>query len=246
MKLEYSECRVLSNEEISRGIYKLSVEGSFKVKPGQFFMLSAWEGEAVLPRPISIHEVDEKGIYFLYEAKGKGTKILSRLSENDGIQLLGPLGNGFDIESIKGKVAIVTGGLGIAPVKQLVKNLTNCEVDLYSGFRAEVYELRSLEGYVENIYVATENGAEGHKGYVTDILVPESYDMVICCGPEPMMLKLAAACKRKNIPILVSMERFMACGLGACLVCTCSTIYGNKRTCKDGPVFLGEELILNA
>lgn len=246
MGLKYVTGKVLSNEGISEGIYKLNIEGNFKVKPGQFYMLNAWEGQVLLPRPISIHEVNEKGLYFVYEAKGKGTKILSKLRENDSVQLLGPLGNGFDIDKIKGRIAIVSGGLGIAPIKQLAKSLISCEIDLYCGYRDNTYGIEGLETYINNIYIATESGNIGYKGYVTDMLNPSKYDMVLCCGPEPMMIKLLEACKNSKVPIYVSMERFMACGLGACLVCTCSTINGNKRTCKDGPVFLGEELMFNA
>lgn len=246
MELKYITSKVLSNEEIAKGIFKLHIQGDFKVKPGQFYMLSAWEGEALLPRPISIHEVNEKGIYFLYEAKGRGTKILSRLHKDDSIQLLGPLGNGFDIDKIKGRIAIVSGGMGIAPIKQLVKSLIKCKIDLYCGFRDNIYGLEGLEACTNNIYIATESGNIGQKGYITEAFNASKYDMVLCCGPEPMMIKLIKACKNNDVPIYASMEKFMACGLGACLVCTCSTINGNKRTCIDGPVFLGEELMLNA
>lgn len=246
MGSKYITSKVLSNIEISKDIFKLYIEGDINVKPGQFYMLSAWEGEILLPRPVSIHEVDKQGIYFLYEVKGKGTKLLSKLRENDAILLLGPLGNGFDVEKLKGKVAVVTGGLGIAPVKQLVKNIINCEVDLYCGFKENSYAIGGLEKYTDNIYVATENGSIGYKGYVTDMIKPSYYDSVLCCGPEPMMKKLIEVCNKNKVPIYVSMERFMACGLGACLVCTCGTINGNKRTCKEGPVFLGEELIFDA
>jgi dihydroorotate dehydrogenase electron transfer subunit len=246
MGLKYTTGIVLSNEEVSRGVFRLNIEGDFKVKPGQFYMLSALEGETLLPRPISIHEANEKGICFLYEVKGKGTKVLSKLHENDSLQLLGPLGNGFDINDIRGRVAVVTGGMGIAPMMQLVKSLNNCEIDLYCGFRNDVYGIEDFKAHINNIYIATESGSVGHKGYVTEILDVSKYDMVLSCGPEPMMLKLLKSCKMHNVTTYVSMERFMACGLGACLVCTCSTIYGNKRTCKEGPVFLGEDLILDA
>jgi dihydroorotate dehydrogenase electron transfer subunit len=246
MGLKYITGKVLSNAEVSRGVYQLYIEGDFKVKPGQFYMLSTSEGETLLPRPISINEVNEKGIYFLYEVKGKGTKVLSKLHENDSVQLLGPLGNGFDIDKIRGRVAIVTGGMGIAPLNQLVKSLYNCEIDLYCGFRNNIYGIEGFKPYINNIYIATESGRIGHKGYVTETLDVLKYDMVLSCGPEAMMLKLIKSCKTHKVPIYVSMERFMACGLGACLVCSCSTIYGNKRTCKEGPVFLGEELMLDA
>ncbi|MCM8710064.1 dihydroorotate dehydrogenase electron transfer subunit [Clostridium sp. SYSU_GA19001] len=246
MQLNYVTCKVLSNVEVIEGIYKLHVEGKFDVKPGQFYMLNAWKEQVLLPRPISIHDVDENGIYFLYQTKGKGTNILSKLTSKDEISILGPLGNGFDIEKIKGKVAVVAGGIGIAPLNYVIKKLESCEIDLYCGFRDEVYGIDSIEEKINKKYISTDTGRVGHKGFVTDLFQPGKYDVVLCCGPEIMMSKVAAKCREANVPVYVSMEKFMACGLGACLVCTCKTIRGNKRTCADGPVFLGEELILDA
>lgn len=246
MGISYIGSRVISNIEITKDIYKLHLEGSFDAKPGQFFMLSAWEGQQLLPRPISVYDIDEKGIYFLYQTKGKGTKIVSKLRNKDIINLLGPLGNGFDVNSIKGKVAIVAGGIGTAPMNYLAKRLVNCDIDLLYGFRDEVYGIESSMGLVNGVYITTESGAYGRRGYVTDIFKPEEYDVVLCCGPEIMMKKIVQKCREVSVPVYVSMENFMACGLGACLVCTCKTVNGNKRTCADGPVFLGEELILNA
>ncbi|MBL4934690.1 dihydroorotate dehydrogenase electron transfer subunit [Clostridium sp. YIM B02515] len=245
MNLNYLSAKVLSNKEIKSGIYRLHIEGNYKAKPGQFFMLSAWEGQTLLPRPISIEDIDDKGIYFLYQVKGKGTKILSRLNEGENIKLLGPLGNGFDTECIKGRVAIVAGGIGIAPMKYLVKNLSS-SADIYCGFRDEVYGIDSMEEYIGKVYISTDDGSHGHKGFITDIFEADKYDTVICCGPEVMMNKVVKKCREASVSVYVSTEKYMACGLGACLVCTCNTIKGNKRACTDGPVFLGEELILDA
>jgi dihydroorotate dehydrogenase electron transfer subunit len=246
MELKYAVRKVLSNKEIRSEIYRLHVSGNFNVKPGQFFMLSAWEGQMLLPRPISVHAVDEEGIYFLYQSKGKGTKILSKLAEGENINILGPLGNGFVVEKIKGKIAVVAGGIGIAPMNYLIKSLRNCEIDLYCGFRDEVYGVDKIKSDINKIYVSTDMGTVGHKGFVTDIFEPDKYNMVLCCGPEVMMKKVAEKCREASVPVYVSMEKYMACGLGACLVCTCKTIYGNKRTCVEGPVFSGEELCLDA
>ncbi len=246
MELKYEAGKVLRNIEVEEGIYKLHVSGSFNIKPGQFFMLSAWEGQMLLPRPISVHHVDEKGVYFLYQIKGNGTKILSGLSEVQTINILGPLGNGFDTDNIKGKIAVVAGGIGIAPMRYLIKSMKDCQVDLYCGFRDRIYGIEKIKDDVKNIYISTDMGTEGHKGFITDIFEPGEYDMVICCGPEVMMKKVAQKCREASVPVYVSMEKYMACGIGACLVCTCKTIYGNKRTCADGPVFSGEELCLDA
>ena len=118
--------------------------------------------------------------------------------------------------------------------------------DFYCGFRNKSYLIDEIKRYVTNINISTETGSEGHKGYVTDLFNPENYDVVLCCGPEVMMNKVIKMCNDKKVTLYVSMEKHMACGIGACLVCTCKTIIGNKRTCKDGPVFLGSEVIIDA
>ena len=142
-------------------------------------------------------------------------------------------------------MAIVAGGIGIAPMNYLIKQIKNCEIDLYAGFRDVNYSLDELGKYVKSVYIATESGNKGHKGYITEILQVENYDLVLCCGPEIMMKKVVDMCSEKNINVYVSMEKRMACGIGACLVCTCKTKEGNKRSCKDGPVFNGRDLIFN-
>ncbi|WP_234121715.1 dihydroorotate dehydrogenase electron transfer subunit [Clostridium hydrogenum] len=245
MKEKYTIEKVYENIKIEDGIYKLSIKGKFDVKPGQFYLLRAWDMEPVLSRPISIHDVDEEKISFLYAVVGKGTKILSELEAGDEIKITGPLGNGFDVEKIKGKVAIVCGGIGAAPMLYLAKQLKKCSVDFYAGFRTVSKTVDNVEKYVNNVKLSTEDGSIGHKGYVTDLLKPEAYDMVLCCGPEIMMYKVIKMCQKTSTPVFVSMENKMACGIGACLVCTCKTKDGRKRTCKEGPVFLGSELILN-
>ncbi len=107
------------------------------------------------------------------------------------------------------------------------------KLDTYETIRAKVKQ------YVNEVHISTNTGKHGHKGFVTDILKPEDYDTVLCCGPEIMMKKVVDMCKEKNVSVYVSMEKHMACGVGACLVCTCKTKEGNKRTCKDGPIFDG-------
>ncbi|MFT5871784.1 MAG: dihydroorotate dehydrogenase electron transfer subunit [Clostridium sp.] len=237
--------KTYENVEISEGVFKLSIKGTFNVKPGQFFMLKVGEREPLLPRPISVYDVDDMSISFLYQIVGEGTKLLSKLSENDEVQLMGPLGNGFEVEKIKGKIAVVSGGIGIAPLTYLIKKLTDCEIDLYAGFRTVDYSMDTVERFVKDVYLSTESGKIGHKGYITDIINPQKYQTIICCGPEIMMKKVISICNDAKVPVYVSMESHMACGIGACLVCTCKTKDGNKRTCKDGPVFNGKDLIFN-
>ncbi|MCD2347266.1 dihydroorotate dehydrogenase electron transfer subunit [Clostridium guangxiense] len=245
MKEKYTVEKVYENIKIEDGIYKLTIKGKFNVKPGQFYLLRAWDVEPVLSRPISVHFASDEEISFLYAVVGKGTKILSQLKTNDEIKITGPLGNGFDVDKVSGKVAIVCGGIGIAPMVYLASQLKKCDVDFYAGFKTMSKTVDNVEKYVNNLKLSTEDGSIGHKGYVTDLLNPENYDMVLCCGPEVMMYKVIKMCQASKTPVYVSMEKKMACGIGACLVCTCKTKSGRKRTCKEGPVFLGSELILN-
>lgn len=242
MAITYRNAKVISNEEISKNIYKLVVEDNNKINAGQFYMLKV-KGQTLLPRPISICEKNENTLTFLYAVVGTGTKEYTELKENDEISLTGPLGNGFDLNKDYGKVALVSGGIGTAPMLELAKKLRENskeqKIDLYAGFRDEVYLLDDFEQYVNEIKVSTNTGKHGHKGFVTDILNVEEYDTVLCCGPEIMMKKVIDMCKEKKVKIYVSMEKHMACGVGACLVCTCKTKDGHKRTCKDGPVFDG-------
>lgn len=245
MSEKYMVKSVYSNEKIEEDIYEVTIEGNFEGRPGQFYLLRAWDMEPVLSRPISIYDKDAEKIKFLYRVCGRGTEILAALKKGDEIKLTGPLGNGFDLEKIQGKVALVAGGIGIAPMLYLSKELKNCSVDLYAGFRSDSKTVDNVEKYVNNFYLSTENGEVGHKGFVTDLLNVEKYDVVVCCGPEIMMAKVIKMCNEKNIPLYVSMENRMACGIGACLVCTCKTKDGRKRSCKEGPVFLGKELVIN-
>lgn len=242
MKVAYTKSKVISNEKIVDGIYKMVVEDNNEVRPGQFYMLKL-TGQTLLPRPISVCEKNEGTITFLYAVVGIGTREYVNLQKGDYINLTGPLGNGFNVYENLGRVALVSGGIGTAPMlevaKKIKKNNNSSKLDLYAGFRDDIYLIDEIKKYVDEAYVSTNTGKHGDKGFVTDILNVEEYDTVLCCGPEIMMKKVIDICKEKNVRVYVSMEKHMACGVGACLVCTCKTKDGNKRTCKDGPVFDG-------
>lgn len=239
--MEYSKSKIISNERLIDGIYKMVVEEKNSIKPGQFYMLKTY-GETLLPRPISVCERDDNTITFLYAVVGTGTKDFSKLKSGDYIDLIGPLGNGFKTEGL-GKVALVTGGIGIAPMLEVAKDIKRINkeniIDLYAGFREDIYLVEDMRKYLDNVNISTDTGKHGHKGFVTDMIKVEDYDTILCCGPEIMMNKVVNMCKEKKVKVYVSMEKHMACGVGACLGCTCKTKDGNKRTCKDGPVFDG-------
>jgi dihydroorotate dehydrogenase electron transfer subunit len=166
---------------------------------------------------------------------------VSRMKKGDEIQVFGPLGNGFDITSLKGKIAVIGGGIGIAPLLYLTKKIGK-NSDVFLGYKDSVYIAEEFEKYSNNTIIVTEDGSVGKRGYVTDYVDFEKYDVVVTCGPEIMMNKIIDKCKEKKIKCYVSLERRMACGLGACLGCTVETVNGNMRACKDGPVFSSEEL----
>ncbi|MBU5427429.1 dihydroorotate dehydrogenase electron transfer subunit [Tissierella pigra] len=243
MKSSYKDGIIESNIEISENIYEIILNGDFQGFPGQFYMIRGWEAlDPFLSRPISIADLNNGKITFLYEVKGRGTHIISKLKKGDKLSILGPLGNGFNINT-KGKIALISGGIGIAPMLYLAKSL-NINVDLYCGFRDKPYFLETIGQYVDNIFVATDNGVEGHKGFVTELFNPMEYDLVYTCGPTPMMKVVMNICKGK-VPLYISMENRMACGIGACLGCTVETIRGIERVCKEGPVFKGEEITID-
>lgn len=233
---------VIENQPVADGIFRMAAWWPYPVQAGQFFMVRGWDKFPLLSRPISVHDADGERVVFLYEVRGEGTRLLSEKKPGETVLLSGPAGNGFPTGQIRGKVAVVSGGIGIAPLLLTVKELSGCAVTLCCGFRDKSYGLDAFRPYVQEIRVATDSGKEGHKGFVTDLLDPADFDAVITCGPEGMMEKLARDCIAKQVVCYVSMERHMACGVGACLGCTHHTAHGAKCVCKDGPVFRGEEL----
>lgn len=243
MKDSYKDGIIYSNIEISPNIYEIILEGDFQGKPGQFYMVRGWNGlDPFLPRPISIADLESRKLKLLYEVRGRGTHIISKLKKGDKLSLLGPLGNTFNLGE-EGKIALISGGVGIAPMLYLAKSLSG-QVDIYSGFRNNTYFLDQIRPYTKNTFISTEDGLTGHKGFVTELFEPEKYNLVYTCGPTPMMNAVLKICKGK-VPVYVSMESRMACGVGACLGCTIETIRGMERVCKEGPVFKGEEVIIH-
>ena len=236
--------KIIDNINVSNRIYKLKVEFQGKIKPGQFFMLKTLDNSFLLPRPISVNNTSESTVTFLYRTEGVGTTKISSMRKDDEIQLFGPLGNGFDITKLKGKIAVVGGGIGIAPLLYLVKVLGK-NADAYLGYKDKknIYIADEFKKYADNTIIVTEDGSIGEKGFITDYIDYVKYDVVVTCGPEIMMNKIIKSSMENNVKCYVSLERRMACGMGVCLGCTVETINGNKRACKDGPIFCSEELI---
>lgn len=226
---------VLKNIAVSDEFYLLKASGTFDGKMGQFCMLRAWGEYPVLSRPISIFDCDAEGISFLYKVVGQGTELLAQLKAGDEIDVQGPYGNGFP--AVTGKIALVGGGIGVAPLYLTAKTLKagGNPVEMYLGFQSEALLQAEYEAVCDKLVVNLG-------GYVTDDINPEEYDSILTCGPEIMMKVLYNKVKETNAQLYVSMENRMGCGVGACLVCTCKTNGGNKKVCKDGPVFKAEEV----
>lgn len=234
--------KILENQRITDDFYLMKVEEENNAEMGQFYMLRAWDKYPVLSRPISVFDSDGKTVSFLYKIVGQGTEIFKELKPGDEIKVDGPHGNGFP--DATGKIALVGGGVGVAPLYLTAKRLKAAKpdavVDMYLGFSGEPMLVDRYEEIADSVTVNVG-------GFVTDDIDPTKYDVIMTCGPEIMMKVLYKKCVSvgATAPVYVSMENRMACGIGACLVCTCKTKGGNKRACKDGPVMLGSEVFGN-
>lgn len=234
----YREVQVLENTRLTFDMYEMKLELADIPEPGQFYMLRAWDGVPYLPRPFSVCDADGKALSFLYQKVGKGTEIMTRMRPGDRLHVLGPLGRGYPLE--EGSVALIGGGVGIAPLLFLAKKLEG-PTDVYLGFRDEAFFVDRFRPFVRDIFVSTENGSMGHKGYVSELL-SDTYDACYTCGNMAMM----KAVKEKIHGLLyLSLESHMACGIGACLGCVQKTAGGALCVCKEGPVFNAEEVLFD-
>jgi dihydroorotate dehydrogenase electron transfer subunit len=249
------ETKILQNEQVNTLWYLLKVKYSLKLLPGQFVNVKLNDQiDPFLRRPISVHDWDasKKELSLLYKVVGKGTKYLSGQPKGANLKILGPLGNTFDLKGLNKdqKVALIGGGIGIAPLLYLGKALAGKGVkfDTYTGYKnkAEVYISPQLKKLSKKVIIATDNGSAGQKGFITDVfqksIAKNKYDLVFVCGPEIMMKKAVQVCKPAKIDIQVSMESIMGCGIGACMCCVTESLHGYKKVCSDGPVFKPEEL----
>ena len=249
---------VIEQKMIADGICSMwldAKEVAVQAKPGQFISVYSNDKSRVLPRPISICEIDrEKGtLRIVYRVVGKGTEEFSKAEAGDSFEILGPLGNGFPIEEAKGKkVLMIGGGIGVPPMLQTAKEIEGEAISV-SGYRNQDLFLKEELESAGTLFIATEDGSVGTKGNVVDAIRENQIeaDMMFACGPKPMLRALKNYALEKGIPCWISMEEKMACGVGACLACVCQSKdvdshshVHNKRICKDGPVFLSTEVEL--
>lgn len=249
---------ILQQECIGTDIYSLWLDApqiASQAKPGQFISVYSNDSGRVLPRPISICEIDrEKGaLRIVYRIAGKGTKEFSGMKAGETLDILGPLGNGFPMDVIKGKrIFMMGGGIGVPPMVQTAKE-AEAEVTVIAGYRnSEIFLKEELEQN-GTLVIATEDGSVGTKGNVMDAIRENHLeaDVIFACGPKPMLRAIKTYAEENGILCYISMEEKMACGVGACLACVCKSKdvdhhshVHNKRICKDGPVFLSTEVEL--
>lgn len=228
--------KVIANEQVAPGVFRLSAAGRYAGSMGQFYMVRAWDNYPLLSRPLSIFDLSDDRIEFLYLVAGQGTELFSELKPGDDINIEGPFGNGFT--HTEGRTAFVGGGIGIAPFYYALRFVP--DADVYLGFSKEPYVVDQFRQLTAG-HLSVDVG-----GIILDQVDFNAYDTIIACGPHPML----HAVQRKQISsgtkakVYVSLENRMACGIGACLVCSVKCKEGRKKACTDGPVFLAEEVVL--
>ena len=231
--------KILLNEPVAPKIFKIIVDAPDLAKnsrPGQFLQVKIAD-EFTLRRPLGIAGNLNGKITIFYRVVGRGTEFLSKKRVGDYLNILGALGTGFSTP--KSKILLVGGGMGLAPLLCAAQNF-NSDV-LIAGRNADevIFWQNEFKNHVENIFIATDDGSYGKKGFATDLLpeILSDYSAIYTCGPEIMMKNTAKIALNNKIPCEISLEKRMACGLGACLSCSIDTTLGRKKVCKDGAVF---------
>jgi len=261
--------KVLYNRQVADNYYKLSFEipGAMgSICAGQFLEIRVANGtDPLLRRPFGFHRITKKGkakiVEVLYEVVGKGTEILAHKGPGEFMDVIGPLGNGFeykDSAASNQQAIIVAGGIGVAPLMMLAEELKGLKAIVLLGANSKNRVLceREFKKIGCGVKVATDDGSKGHKGFVTDLLrtLPTTNDQrlttindqrpatIYACGPNPMLKAVSQIAIKNNIKCQVLLEEYMACGLGVCMGCAIMTKTGYKMVCKDGPVLNAEEI----
>jgi dihydroorotate dehydrogenase electron transfer subunit len=245
---------VLANDRLAEGVGLLALHApriASSVEPGQFVHLRIATGaDFILRRPFSVHRARGDAFEILYQVLGSGTRELAGKARGDVMDAIGPLGRGWEVPENVGHALLVAGGLGAAPLGMLAETLAGrgVAVSVAQGApTAERLVARDLfESAARRVKIATDDGSAGERGFVTEVsarmMRKDRPDIVCVCGPEAMARTVAAQAAEAGVPCRVSLERLMACGIGACLSCVVTTAHGRKRACVDGPVFDAEEV----
>ena len=235
---------IVSNEALTDTVYKMVLSGdtSAITAPGQFvnILLSG----KFLRRPISVCDYDDTTLTIVYKAVGKGTTQMSAMTAGEKLDILTGLGNGYDLSVSGENPVLLGGGVGVPPMYNLAKKLIaeGKAVSVILGFNSspDVFGEEEFKALGAKVYVATADGSYGTKGFVTDVMKTLDYSFFYTCGPEPMFRAIDKIAQTSG---QYSFEERMGCGFGACMGCSCKTLTGNKRICKEGPVLMREEII---
>jgi dihydroorotate dehydrogenase electron transfer subunit len=235
---------IKENVALTSSVYKMTLVGDVSeiTKPGQFVNIKL-DG-LFLRRPISVNDVVGNELTIIYKVVGKGTELMSTMKDGE-LDILTGLGNGYDVRLCGENPLLIGGGVGVPPLYMLAKQLISQgkKVSVILGFntKEEIFFEDEFKKLGADVYVTTVDGSYGTKGFVTDVMKNlDTYSYFYTCGPEPM---LKAIYNTSTTEGQFSFEERMGCGFGACMGCSCKTIYGNKRICKDGPVLKKEEIL---
>ena len=236
--------RILTNEPLTDAVWRMTLAGDTQwiTAPGQFVNI-ALEGR-YLRRPISVCDCVGDNLTLIYKAVGRGTEQMSRMKNGDELDLLTGLGNGYNTRTSGDSPLLIGGGVGVPPMYMLCKKLVaeGKKVTVVLGFNSkdDVFCEDEFKALGADVHISTADGTYGTKGFVTDVIKNLQYTFFYTCGPEPMF---RAMHKMMKTPGQYSFEERMGCGFGACMGCSCKTLTGNKRICKEGPVMESEEII---
>ena len=234
---------IAENVPVTKNVYRMRLEGEDleQQKPGGFVNIRL-EG-LFLRRPISVYDSEPGRLTILYKVVGKGTEQLAGMNPGETLDVLTGLGNGYDLSKSGDTPLLLGGGVGVPPLYLLAKQLIaqGKKVRVVLGFNTaeEVFGEAEFKALGCEVTVTTADGSRGVKGFVTDAL-PGSYSYFYTCGPEPMLRAVYRAVKTSG---QFSFEERMGCGFGACMGCSCQTITGYKRICREGPVLEKEEIL---
>ncbi len=244
--MKQSIFEIVSNEALTDSVYKMILAGDTSdiTNCGQFVNIQL-DG-MYLRRPISVCDYDDKTLTIVYKVVGHGTEAMAAMGAGQKLDILTGLGNGYDLDLAGDKPVLLGGGVGVPPMYNLAKKLRaqGKEVKVILGFnvKSEIFYEEEFKALGCDVTVTTVDGSYGVKGFVTDAL-PETYSYFYTCGPEPMLKAVYRASKTSG---QMSFEERMGCGFGACMGCSCKTLTGYKRICKDGPVMKKEETLWEA
>ncbi len=237
---------ITQNEKIAQSVYKMRLSGDTSAikKAGQFVNIKL-DG-FFLRRPISVCDYTAEELLIIYKVVGKGTEKMSKMEKGEQLDILTGLGNGYDLSVKTEKPVLIGGGVGVPPLYNLSKELKKQgkRVSVILGFNSEkeIFFENEFKEIADRVLICTADGSYGIKGFVTDAIKDIDFDYFFTCGPEPMFKALENTIDR-DISGQLSFEERMGCGFGACMGCSCKTLAGNKRICREGPVLFREEII---